>query len=183
MSTTLEAAANDLHDLGHLLAERDRLQASIAEVQDRIAAKERAHHVDQLAAIRQDLRESREPYEAQKPILLAQQTDYENGRRRIRDADAAISESLSEKDAVCDILPDDPVSQAWQKAHDALLVKRAQHLAAFQALPDPETLGREHANLLSRINGLEYAESNLINRIEGRSGKAFAAPGGVYAVR
>lgn len=160
-------------------------QAQLNRAQDIERTRQHEELLQQLAAVRHDHREAKARYQVLRRQFYQQQEDRANAQDRINRMLTQITESLACRPEVADLLPADPDVVRWREQHEALERKRDQLIVARDRLPDPELVRREAAGMegpYGSIATLQYAEQNLLRKLEGRSGVT-RLEGGVFGVR
>ena len=151
--------------------------ARAKDVLTRVAQHEadarKAELLVQLRDVRAQLRAARPQLAVLASRVRSLQADGENLSRAISTREERISELYAAKPAVADFLPGDPEVLQWRLALEAKESELAQLRAAGAAMPNLYQLRLEGVELQQRVAALEYAETNILNRLSGVSGKAW----------
>jgi hypothetical protein len=162
-----------------------RLEAARAEVR-RLEAEEQADEhtrlVGRLAEVSEEIRTAEARREELHAMIHEVQDTDVSYVARVNAAGERVSECLRLRPPVALYLPDDVDVQRWQKRHDELVAERDKLQAEHAALPSADAYIFEATQLRDRLLRLRIEENNILTRLEGRSSKAFALEGGVFAV-
>ena len=142
-------------------------------------ADERTKLIEQLKAVREDLRSKRAAFPGLKQSWRDKTEARDNAHRAVIGRDQLIAINLGERPSVFDLLPTDPECVRWKRRHDALIADRDQHVAERDSLPDPEGDRQAASDLNAAIIQLEWAERNLLRAIRTGSGNAEGGISGV----
>ena len=166
--------------------ELKRAQDILARADAAEAAARKAKLVEQLKAVRAELRTLRPQLAKVASTVMGLRADGENIATAIRIRQEAISQLQAEKPGAADFLPDDPDVVEWRAAVSAR-EREVEHLRSVaESLPNLYQLQLQGVELQQRVASLEYAEVNTINALSGVSGKAWggklvgSSVGGVF---
>jgi septal ring factor EnvC (AmiA/AmiB activator) len=142
-------------------------RAQLAQAEADARKERRAALTKQLAELRAELRTKRKTFDKLARRIMQGQADLDNVRGSILAVSDVLSRLLTVKPACADLLPDDPESKEWLENCAVLNVRLDRLRAERQSLPNVELLRNEGVQLRERIQQLEYAESNIVNELEG----------------
>jgi chromosome segregation ATPase len=145
-------------------------EAELARAQ---AESRRPALIQQLHAVRTELRALRPQFEKLKVNVLNLQAEHDNIMLAVTVREEGVSELLRDKPAVADVLPDDPEVVQWSAALEQKRTEITQLRAALAAKPNLYSLRLEGVELASRIQSLQFSESSLTNQLAGTSGKSW----------
>jgi chromosome segregation ATPase len=163
---------NNLHTPSALDVAQARAVIVAAEQADAAASKVKM--LEQLRTVRAELRTARPQLEALRRRIMYLQADGENLARAARVREERISELMAARPAVCDYLPADPECVQWSAVLEQKQSEIAQLREAGAALPNLYQLQLSGVELAMRISDWQFAETNILNRLRGMSGKAWA---------
>jgi chromosome segregation ATPase len=123
-----------------------------------------------LAQVRQERPAAEARYQELCDLIHYQAEVRANAQGRVARAFEALRESERQRPEVAEFLPEDPEVVRWRKAHEALKAQCERRIAERDALPDPDRLRPEAAEVGSSILNLKLAEQNLIRALRGRGG-------------
>ncbi|MGP8270968.1 MAG: hypothetical protein ACLQLH_12925 [Terracidiphilus sp.] len=165
--------------------ELQRAQGILARHAQEQADARRSKLLDQLRAVRAELRTARPAFAVIAAKVMGLRADGENLSRAISTRQERISELHASKPACADYLPSDPDVVEWRAALAATEVEIEHLRSVAESLPNLYQLQLQGVELQQRISSLEYGETNLLNALSGVSGKAWGgklAIGGVSGV-
>jgi chromosome segregation ATPase len=145
-------------------------EAELARAQ---AESRRPALIQQLHAVRTELRALRPQFEKLKVNVLNLQAEHDNIMLAVTVREEGVSELLRDKPAVADVLPDDPEVVQWSAALEQKRTEITQLRAALAAKPNLYSLRLEGVELASRIQSRQFSESSLTNQLAGTSGKSW----------
>lgn len=159
------------------VVEAARVQLAQAEAAQR--EERRAKLIERLAQVRAELLDKRAELEQLSARVLKAQSDLDNARNSILVRTDDLAELEAARPAVADFLPDDSEVRAWNQKRSALLAELDRLRAARIVLPPLEAMRFDGVNLAKRVQDLMFAESSILNELDGVIGKW--PSGGVFA--
>lgn len=162
-----------------------KAHSTLAEAEQAERAASKLILVDQLKTIRVELHALRPKLAALKINLLDMQGNADNVDRAIAVREERVSELMAARPAAADYLTaaeDADVAQ-WESAIQQKRGELAQLRAHIARLPNLYQERLAGVELSMRINNLQFAETSIINRLSGQSGKAWGGhliTGGVF---
>jgi septal ring factor EnvC (AmiA/AmiB activator) len=142
-------------------------RAQLAQAEADARKERRAALTKQLAEVRAELRTKRKTFNKLSKEVMEGQADLDNVRGSILAVSDALSRLQTAKPACADLLPDDPESKEWRENCAVLSARLDKLRAERQSLPNVELLRNQGVQLRERIQQLAYAESNIVNELEG----------------
>lgn len=145
-------------------------EAELARAQ---AESRRPALIQQLHAVRTELRALRPQFEKLKVNVLNLQAEHDNIMRAVTVREDQASELLNSRPACFDYLPDDPECVQWASVLEEKRTEISGLRMVLAAQPNLYSLRLEGVELASRISGLQFSESSLTNQLAGTSGKSW----------
>jgi DNA repair exonuclease SbcCD ATPase subunit len=161
-------------------------KAVLAQADAAEAEASRTRLVEQLKVVRADLHTLRPQLENLRLRVMGLQADEENIARAISVREERISELMATRPECANWLPLDPDVLQWSTALEEKRAELVKLREAGRALPNLYQLRLEGVELATRISTLQYAETNILNRLSGTSGRAWggklvtSSVGGVF---
>ena len=156
------------------------LRAAVDAQQEVEQRKERRTKLTKrLAEVRAELRSKRSAFDKLAKRIMQGQEDLNAVNGNMMAVIDALGRYQAAKPAVVDFLPSDPEAVEWND-NVRILSKRLEKLKTGKlALPNVQLVRIEAIGMRDRIQQLEYAESNIVNELEGTL--AQNRVGGVFA--
>jgi DNA repair exonuclease SbcCD ATPase subunit len=157
---------------------------ALARIQREEQQQRREDLIQQLTAVRAELRTAEDRYKQLHAQIHKEREDKANAQSHVEAAAEAVRDSWLGRPKIAEYLPDDPEVVAWRTQHQALERRHEERIAKRNALPDPQRdLGEaiSYEGPMGRIATLRFSQQNLVNALEGRSGIT-RIEGGVFGV-
>lgn len=155
-------------------------QAALDAAKQRQQEEQRQHDTDKLANIRSDKREKRAELHKIEGSHKRNSERLAHVQNKLNQVLLKIDQSWRDRPAVADIpLLHDPEVIAWKRDHKRLEDERDKLIEQRNSVPQVDLLAA--VRLAEEIRRLEYAEQNLLDKLNGSLGKVPASSiGGVH---